>query len=693
MSRHTQSTSSSTCFNKSDQQSSAGVPSLLQRDWAWVFRVLHQHNGVKFVFPMLDTVILDERRQLQAWLFTSKKGQILRKKAENMSVDNIRQKFVSSFRECVSQLPRQERVLTEAESFWLRFHNGKRKRCTDKEVLDWRLVERGVPYNSAEGLQPRLISSRGTDLVYHNSYKIEGDNRKPRTSSHLLIGEGYYLGVDSVQADFIAYESDNSDAENESPCSSALTRSSFLRSVLSNDSSLNQSFNSSIGPTMVSKNARLNEELDALTHRIVTFVEESAGVKVYEVVAEYTIDAQMKPWFTGFHRCLTTKARVSDSATEHIKLPNCVGRLDDDQTERIGSCFLSRRKRRNNAAYSGGFIGSSLRRSATSHSSRSLTTVSPPLPSLLERAETKRRQALLDSGVNRQLLKSQSTPTLKSRSQLTDEQSLRFGSVSHYCHGDFCHVTLNFPETLRRMDMKTKGADTKWIQVARDILSPEEIEKALDDEEFAVMLSKEQDEESFITIDSTTAAIQGSLFNPTKREIMYKSLLLARHETEFVKWITSSGTVSLFKANITPTVDLDKRMRDEETERHLGKAYPGLYYSLVSVCENCCRFYSFLDRLRAKERRYAALNSTFDSASKPSSSSATARSARLPPLLSSKKTTSGEAGDDSSFTRSRRTSSLDTPNGSVSLTSELDVSAIIPERDPVTEWDGTECYL
>lgn len=212
----------------------------------WAFAALHdaEHNE-KCTATIADTILIVEDDLV--WLFTSKKGEVMRKRL--VSVSGVRDRFCR-LAQWLGAGGEREFICT------LRYHNGDgellAKESFSKLLAEW-------PPTS-----PNLVAIQcfvpGT--AYRHSYSKKEDSDRVVTSTRMLPPMRPASYNEQKQADPDA--NPNGDV---AACDISLSRAS-----------------------------RLNETLDAATNSIVNFIERTKRVRVLSIDADYAVDTRCQLW-------------------------------------------------------------------------------------------------------------------------------------------------------------------------------------------------------------------------------------------------------------------------------------------------------------------------------------------------------------------------------------------------------------
>ena len=221
----------------------------VNRPSGWVFHSLWKHQATERCRVCIpDTILVSEGAPVR-WLFTSRNGEVVRKRV--IDIKSVRERFVK-----IGLLdPKNEQRFA---AVCRRNHaGGAQPQLLDAAELGPFMAREMASDPSLIALQSYIHGKGGTGVLYRNEYLITNDKGKVVTSTHKLTRwteDGAEMG----------------------------------RSV-----------------PIVNKVMQLNKELDTTTRSIVRFIESQHRMKVLRFVAEYIVDEEHRVWFTWADNVIT----------------------------------------------------------------------------------------------------------------------------------------------------------------------------------------------------------------------------------------------------------------------------------------------------------------------------------------------------------------------------------------------------
>ena len=542
----------------------------------WIFQAIWKHHAearAKVCVP--DTVLIKDGAPYR-WLFTSRQGEVVRKRALDLVA--VRDRF--SKISLVHKNNEQRLVAAVRERGQSAYDPSKiAPRHLDSETftefMSSRLAQSG---NSVVALQAFVPSRGEAGTAFHNTYEAHPTEPRgrPVTTTHRLrywkSGGRHDGGATTV----------GSVGEEKSKQFDDTDTSAVMAPVRVRDQ-------------------RLCSDFDATTLAIVKYVERQHRVRVRTMSCEYVVDEDHRIWFTwGWNVTAqkNSKKKGVDGAEGLVQ----IGSDDEQQQERMAQ---TKTKARSKHSYTAGskealraekMLGSAVERVETGLGGGS----SSAAPRHMRRAGGTGQGGGSGFGIKR-----------------TGQTSPRGTPGPNQCTGDFCDFVVNDPEVLKAEEKEQPG-QKRGYGGAKDLFSPSEMARlaqrlgsdgAMDD-----MLSGNKDSQT-----------------PTATNvILFKSVALARKErrgmaasdegvTSFSKFGASQGGSEILnpeeqqhgldvilatgapqRESVETRFTDAHRMKVERVKaRQMGMdGGAANYYKSVRVCSTCYCVYSTLDAAR-----------------------------------------------------------------------------------------------
>ena len=221
----------------------------VNRPPGWIYHALWKHHAserCRVCIP--DTLLISEGTPVR-WLFTSRTGEVVRKRA--IDIKSVRERFVK-----IGLLD------SKNERRYTAMCRRKTDSSTKPQLLD--AAELG-PFMAREmASDPNLIAIQsyvhakgGVGVVYRNEYTVTNDMGKVVTATYKIT----------------RFTEDGEEKVSE---------------------------------PIINKVTRLNKELDVNTRAIVRFIETQHRMKILKLTGEYIVDADHRVWFTWANNIVTT---------------------------------------------------------------------------------------------------------------------------------------------------------------------------------------------------------------------------------------------------------------------------------------------------------------------------------------------------------------------------------------------------
>ena len=207
---------------------------------AWAIASLHHPNADRCVVNIPDTVIFKNGTP-QTWVFTSKRGEVMRKRQTNPSA------ILARFRANTSCILRHHGTESPHEVHVDELHN----------------VLKATPTNLA-ALQVPIQSKAGAATIFRNEYTLRDAERHVTFNTFQMV---------------------NWTKPEDKPHSSAAIPK--------------------LDPVMRCKNKHVSDQLDTCTQRMVNFLEKTQKCKILRLIAEYMLDEDDVPWLLWIPEVLT----------------------------------------------------------------------------------------------------------------------------------------------------------------------------------------------------------------------------------------------------------------------------------------------------------------------------------------------------------------------------------------------------
>ena len=205
----------------------------------WLFNTLLATDGTERCRLLIPDTILVEHGSFSRWLFTSKTGEVVKKRSMDVSLIADRLAKVS-----LDDLHNTRRFVAVS-----RAEDGSVEFIEERDLLSY------LGKASGAAVQAFVHAKGGNDTVYRNGYRVANDKGKVITSTHKLVQWGQGSGAVTPGVP---------------------TQNPMVRSTA----------------------ARLNEELDEITRYVVRFVESHKKLRIIHMDVDYTIDSEGQPWFS-----------------------------------------------------------------------------------------------------------------------------------------------------------------------------------------------------------------------------------------------------------------------------------------------------------------------------------------------------------------------------------------------------------
>ena len=214
----------------------------------WVFHALWKHHAserCRVCIP--DTLLVNEGTPVR-WLFTSRTGEVVRKRA--VDIKSVRERFVK-----IGLLdPKNERRY--AAVCRRKTDSGSQPQLLDAADLGPFMAREMAADPNLIALQSYVHAKGGTGVLYRNEYTVTNDMGKVVTATYKITRF-------------------TEDGEEK------------------------------VSDPIVNKVARLNKELDVNTRAIVRYIETQHRMKVLKIVGEYMVDADHRVWFVWASNIVT----------------------------------------------------------------------------------------------------------------------------------------------------------------------------------------------------------------------------------------------------------------------------------------------------------------------------------------------------------------------------------------------------
>ena len=222
----------------------------ISRPSGWVFHNLWKHHAsdrCKVCIP--DTILISEGAPVR-WLFTSRTGEVVRKRA--IDIKTVRERFVK-----IGLIDgKNERRYTAVCRRNMNV-DGKPPQLLDTAALAPFMAREMASDPTLIGIQSYIHAKGGTGVVYFNEYLVTNDKGKVITSTHKLT----------------RWTEDGADTGKRVP--------------------------------IVNKVTQLNKEFDMTTRALVRFIETQNRLKILKFTAEYIVDADSRVWLTWADNVVT----------------------------------------------------------------------------------------------------------------------------------------------------------------------------------------------------------------------------------------------------------------------------------------------------------------------------------------------------------------------------------------------------